>query len=196
MDPASTKGVFEYHSVWVYIYISCKTTLSHAVFPDIYEGTSWLWSYSSWIYNYLCRRRILLLTLWNRIPFGWSVLDTTLCDTVCHWLAMFCGGQCSWWSPPEGSGENYRPVSSHVNFLPKLLFVNLFSCIYKPFNKIAFMFKRKTKAWFDLFCNVIFLWQNIASQWQTVSHNVVSSTLHPNGIRFHNVSNNMRRLHR
>ena len=109
---------------------------------------------------------------------------------------LYRGGQCSWWSPPEGSGENYRPVSSHVNFLPKLLFVNLLSCIYKPFNKIAFMFKRKTKVWFDLFCNVIFLWQNIASQWQTVSHNVVSSTLHPNGIRFHNVSNNMRRLHR
>ena len=99
MDPASTKGVFEYHSVWVYIYIyRVKQLWVTRFFPDIYEGTSWLWSYSCWIYNYLCRRRILLLTLWNRIPFRWSVLDTTLWDTVCQWLAT------DRWFSPESSG--------------------------------------------------------------------------------------------
>ena len=39
---------------------------------------SWWWSCGSWIYSYL--------TLWVRIPLGWGVLDTTLCDNVCQWL--------------------------------------------------------------------------------------------------------------
>jgi hypothetical protein len=34
------------------------------------------------------------LTLWIRIPFRWGVLDTTLCDKVCLWLAT---GR--WFSP-------------------------------------------------------------------------------------------------
>jgi hypothetical protein len=48
---------------------------------------SWSWSYGSWIYNYLCNRCLLPLTLWVRIPLKQSVLDTTLCDKVCQWLA-------------------------------------------------------------------------------------------------------------
>ena len=35
-------------------------------------GPIWSWSYGSWIYNYLCK---------------WNVLDTTLYDKVCQWLA-------------------------------------------------------------------------------------------------------------
>jgi hypothetical protein len=52
----------------------------------IYKGfiyiqlPSWLWSYGSWIYNYLCNQRLSPLTLWVLIPFRRSVLDTTLCD--------------------------------------------------------------------------------------------------------------------
>ena len=30
---------------------------------------------------------ISLLTLWVRTPLRWCVLDTTLCDKVCQWLA-------------------------------------------------------------------------------------------------------------
>ena len=47
------------------------------------------WSYGSWIYNYLCNQ-----CLWVRIPPRRDVLDTTLCDKVCQWLAT---GQ--WFSP-------------------------------------------------------------------------------------------------
>ena len=45
------------------------------------------WSYGSWIYNYLCNRCLSPLTLWVRITLRQGVLDTTLCDTVCQWLA-------------------------------------------------------------------------------------------------------------
>ena len=37
---------------------------------------------------------ISLLTLWVRTPLRWCVLDTTLCDKVCQWLAT---GR--WFSP-------------------------------------------------------------------------------------------------
>jgi hypothetical protein len=43
---------------------------------------SWLWSYGSLIYNYLCNQCISPLTLWVRIPLRRSVLDTALCDKV------------------------------------------------------------------------------------------------------------------
>ena len=43
-------------------------------------------SRGSWIYNYLCNQ-CLSLTLWVWIPFRQSVLDATLCDKVCQWLA-------------------------------------------------------------------------------------------------------------
>jgi hypothetical protein len=50
-------------------------------------GTSWSWSYGSWIYSYLCNQSLSPLTLWVRISIRRGVLDTTLCDEVCQWLA-------------------------------------------------------------------------------------------------------------
>jgi hypothetical protein len=58
------------------------------------KGLSCGWSYGSGIYNYLCNQCLPPLTLWVRIPFRWSVLDITLCDKVCQWLAA---GR--WFSP-------------------------------------------------------------------------------------------------
>jgi hypothetical protein len=51
----------------------------------------WLWSYGSWIYNYLCNQCLspLKLQAWT---CSWrGVLDTTLCDKDCQWLAT------GWW---------------------------------------------------------------------------------------------------
>jgi hypothetical protein len=45
------------------------------------------WSHGSWIYNYLCNQCLSPLTLWVRIPLRRGVLDTTLCDKVCHWFS-------------------------------------------------------------------------------------------------------------
>jgi hypothetical protein len=36
---------------------------------------------------YMCNPCLSPLTSWIRLSFRWGVLDTTLCDTVCHWLA-------------------------------------------------------------------------------------------------------------
>jgi hypothetical protein len=47
-----------------------------------------------WFYNYICNQCLSPLMLWVRIPLSRNVLDTTLCDKVCQWLAT---GQ--WLSP-------------------------------------------------------------------------------------------------
>ena len=53
------------------------------------------WSYGSWIYDYICSNQCLpTLTLWVLIPPRRGVLDTTLCDKICQWLAT---GR--WFSP-------------------------------------------------------------------------------------------------
>ena len=49
-------------------------------------GPSWSWSYRSWVYNYLCNQCLPPL-MRVRIPLRQGVLDTTLCDKVCQWLA-------------------------------------------------------------------------------------------------------------
>ena len=55
-------------------------------------GSSWPWSYCSWIYNYLSNQRLSPLMLWVQILI--RVRCTTLCDKVCQWLAT---GR--WFSP-------------------------------------------------------------------------------------------------
>ena len=47
-------------------------------------------SYGSLIYSYLCNQCLSPLALWFRIPLRRGVLDTTLCDKVCQWLAAGC----------------------------------------------------------------------------------------------------------
>ena len=51
------------------------------------------WSYGNWVYYYICNQCLSPLTLWVRIQLRW-VLDTTLCDKVCQWLATSL-----WFSP-------------------------------------------------------------------------------------------------
>ena len=69
---------------------------SHTTIP----GPSWLWSYGSWIYNYLCNQCLSPLMLWIWISI--RTRCTTLCDKVCQWLTT---GQ--WFSPgPPVSSTN------------------------------------------------------------------------------------------
>jgi hypothetical protein len=53
----------------------------------VWLGPLWLWSYGSWIYNYLCSQCLSLLMLWVQIPPRWGVLDTTLCAEICQWFS-------------------------------------------------------------------------------------------------------------
>ena len=62
---------------------------------------SLLWSYGSWIHNYLCNQCLSPLTLRVRILLRRGKLDTTLYDKVCQWF-----------SPGT-------PVSSTNNWLPR-----------------------------------------------------------------------------
>ena len=39
------------------------------------EGPSWLWSYGSWIYNYLCNQWLSPLTLWPPW-YNWSIVES------------------------------------------------------------------------------------------------------------------------
>ena len=55
------------------------------------KGPLWSWLYGNWIYNYLCNQCLSKLTLWVLILLRRGVLNTTLCDKVCQWLAT------RWW---------------------------------------------------------------------------------------------------
>jgi hypothetical protein len=79
---------------------------------------SWLWSYGSLIYYYLCNQCLSPLTLWVRIPLRRCVLDTTLCDKVCQWLTA--GG---WFSP--GTPVSSTNKTDHYNITEILLKVAL-----------------------------------------------------------------------
>ena len=66
----------------------------------IEKGRSCSWSYASWIYNYLCNQCLSPPLLWVLTPLRRGVLDTTLCDEVCQWLAT---GQWSYPGTPISS---------------------------------------------------------------------------------------------
>ena len=72
--------------------IIARSSPANVIFSE--WGPSWSWSYSSWIYNYLCNQCVSPLTLWIRIPLRRGAFDTTLCDKVCQWLA-----EGRWFSP-------------------------------------------------------------------------------------------------
>ena len=67
---------------------------------DTRRGPLWLWSYGSWIDNYLCNQCLSPLML--RVRISIRAMCTTLCDNVCQWLAT---GR--WFSPgPPVSSTN------------------------------------------------------------------------------------------
>ena len=73
-------SIVSYHNRSIYLLVVCPSLLHHGV-------PSRSWSYGSWINNYLCYQCLSPLKLWVRIPIRLGVLDTTLCDQVCQWLA-------------------------------------------------------------------------------------------------------------
>jgi hypothetical protein len=75
------------HKCTLCIYMYIMWSMNCEQFSNDLKGLSWSWSYGSWIYNYLCNQCRSPLKLWVRIPLRRSVLDTTVCDQLCQWLA-------------------------------------------------------------------------------------------------------------
>jgi len=67
-----------------------------------------MWSYDSWIYNYLCNRCLSSLMLWVRIPL--RARCTTLCDKVCQRLVA------GWWFSSVSS-----PNKTYCHYIIEIL---------------------------------------------------------------------------
>jgi hypothetical protein len=86
-----------------------------------------LWSYGSWVYNYLCNRCLSPLTLWFRIQLRRGVLDTTLCDKVCQWLST--GRRISPRTPVSSTNKTYHPDVTEILLKVALNTTNQTSCL-------------------------------------------------------------------
>ena len=65
-----------------------------------------LWSYGSWIYNYLCNQCLSPLMLWVRILI--RARCTTLCDKVCQWLAT------GWWFSSDTAVSSINKADHNI----------------------------------------------------------------------------------
>jgi hypothetical protein len=89
------------------------------------------------VYNYLCNWCLSPLTLWVWIPLRLGVLDTTLCDKVCKWLAagqLFSPGtlvsstnKTDWYNNPPNPNSLYYNKCSTCSYID-ILFIYIFQC--------------------------------------------------------------------
>ena len=89
---------------WREIFTTISWGFDYLLLSSLSKGVSRSCSYDSWIYNYLCNKCLSPLKLWVRILLRRGVLDTTLCDKVCQWLAA-----CQW---REGGLKNFKGTES------------------------------------------------------------------------------------
>ena len=76
---------------------------------------SWSWSHGSLIYNNLCNQSLLPLMFW-------SVVDATLCEKVCQWLAI--GRWLSSGAPVSSTNKTNRHDITQILFKVALSTVN------------------------------------------------------------------------
>ena len=76
-------------NTWIYNYNLARKSHreAHKIRSCSHGLSSSTWSHGSWMYNYLCNHCLSPQTLEVRISIRRDVLDTTLCDEVCQWLA-------------------------------------------------------------------------------------------------------------
>jgi hypothetical protein len=92
-------------------------------------------SYCSCIYSYLCNRCLSPLTLWVRIPPRRGVLDATLCNKVCQWLAT---GR--WFSPDTPVFSTDKPHHFPIYFIETTYMVYRFCICLRFFYWILVFF--------------------------------------------------------
>jgi hypothetical protein len=91
-----------------------KSSIS-LLYNENQKGSSWSWSYGSYIYNYLYNQRVSHQS-WDLESRSWrDVLNTALCDDVCQ---LHAAGR--WYSPgipvSPRVGMLYLPLKEHVAF--------------------------------------------------------------------------------
>ena len=79
-----------------------------------FKKEGWLWSYSSWIYKYLCNQCLSPLMLWVRILPRQGLLDTTLYDKV-YVLLYYKSKWVQIWTNEVLSVTCYRSVVFSTN---------------------------------------------------------------------------------
>ena len=85
------------------------------------------------LYNCICNQCLSPLTLWVWIPLRRGVLNTTLCDKVCHWLAT---GR--WFSPgPPVSPTNKTNRHDVTEILLKVALNSIILTLYCPRNYLG-----------------------------------------------------------
>ena len=90
----TSKCLVFYNNIPVGFIAFCVSFILYILLISYIYRPSWSWSYGSWIDNHIFNQCLSQLTLRVRIPLRRGVLDTTLCDKVCVWLAT---GR--WFSP-------------------------------------------------------------------------------------------------
>ena len=114
------------HNLFLFITVP-RLLLSYVVY----------WSYASGIYYYLCNQCLSSPTWWFRTTLMWGVLDKTLCDEVCQWLAT---GRQFWSGIPLSSinKTNRRDITeilwnrvNHKNPNPKPNYQIIWTCSFR-----------------------------------------------------------------
>ena len=84
-----------YYKLFIYFNLCLIIMINNlsCLFTSISKGPSWLWSYSSWIYNYLCNQCHHHWCCKFKSRSGRGVLDT-LYDNIYQWVATGL-----WFSP-------------------------------------------------------------------------------------------------
>jgi hypothetical protein len=83
-----SSGIIDHYCfnfLFIIIIINSLFIEGYTVSHNAAQWSSWLWSYGSWIYNYLCNQYLSSLMLWVQISI--RAKCTTLCYKVCQWLA-------------------------------------------------------------------------------------------------------------
>ena len=70
-----------------YIVCLCHDFFLCSCFSVEWRDPSWSWSYDRCILGYLCNQCLSPLSCEFESHPCWDVLNTTLCDKVCQWLA-------------------------------------------------------------------------------------------------------------
>jgi hypothetical protein len=134
---------------------------------SVLEGPSWLWSYGSWIYDYLCNQFLSPLMLWVRISI--RARCTTLCDKNGQWLVT---GR--WFSPGTPVSSTNKTDHHYITEILLKVALNTIKTnkLTKNHKMLCFMLMKnwwkhqffcKLKFFFMVFISLLLFYDNLTS---------------------------------